>query len=733
VRSRLCLIAIAAITLLSMAAPGQERPRIGLVLSGGGARGIAHIGVLQVLEELRIPVDVVVGTSMGAVVGGGFAYGYTADELEEEVTRAGARRSWDELLRDAPPRNEQSYRRKQEQRDFLIDFGLGYRDGEFRLPKGILQGQNLELELLQLLPMAHKMESFDQLSLPFRAVAVDLVGKEVVLEQGNLATALRASMSLPAIFAPAEVDGKLVLDGGLVRNVPIEIARRMGIDHAIVIDIGTPLQASDVESALDVSTQMLAILTQQNVDRSIAALRPGDLLLRPDLGDISSGDFERAVELVALGKQAAHEVADKLARFSVSEQEYAAWRAAHRPPEGQLRVREIGIDNESGLADAVIERALRLRRGEVLDINKLRLHIERLFGRGDFESLRFEIRPVGQSGECDVIIHARHKSWGPTYLRMGLALDSNLKGESAFALALQINRHELNELGAEWRTTGIVGETTGIRTELFQPLTTDYDWFVASTGELSSFDVSVYDQQSSLGRFDVRSAQASASIGRLLGTWGEARLSFVRLTGDLDVDIAAPGTSGFDFEDGYLDARFEIDTFDSPFYPTSGFLIAADYALGREEFGGDFDYEQARGAAAVVGSIGRTAFIGFGRMQVGISDTVPLYRTGSVGGFLQLSGLDRGSLTGANLGVFGALVRHRLAGANTSSFGFPVYVGASLETGNVWQERSEMFEDLLLGGSIYVSAGTPLGPAYLAYGMLEGGNDSIYLFLGQIF
>ena len=324
------LSAVLAAALLCAAAVAQERPRIGLVLSGGGARGIAHVGVLQVMEELRIPVDVVVGTSMGAIVGGSYAYGYTADELEVAVVRSGDLRSWDELLTDAPPRREQAFRRKQEQLGFLIDFGLGYGDGEFRLPKGILQGQNLELELLEMLPMAHALESFDELPLPFRAVGVDLVGREVVLERGNLATAMRASMSLPALFAPVEVDGRLVLDGGLVRNVPIEVARELGIDAAIVVHIGTPLEDVEVESALDVSAQMLAILTQQNVDRSLKALGPEDLLLQPDLGDITSADFNRATELVALGQAAAQAATEQLARFSVSEQEYAAWRAAHK-------------------------------------------------------------------------------------------------------------------------------------------------------------------------------------------------------------------------------------------------------------------------------------------------------------------------------------------------------------------------------------------------------------------
>lgn len=724
---------LVAAWLCAAAAQAQDRPRIGLVLSGGGARGLAHVGVLQVLEDLRIPVDAVVGTSMGSIIGGAFAYGYTPDELEEQAVRGGGRRPWSRLLDDDPPRYQQSFRRKQEQRGFLIDFGLGYRDGEFRLPKGILLGQNLELELLEMLPMAHDLDSFDELTLPFRAVAVDMLGNEVVLDGGNLASALRASMSLPAIFAPAEIDGRLLLDGGLVRNVPVEEVREFDVDIVIVVDIGTPLTEIEIGSALDVTGQVFAMLTQQNVDRSVAAMQPQDVMIRPDLGDISSADFDRADELVALGKQAAEGMRESLAHLSVSEEVYRQWQERRVRPDGKLRVRQIRVENDSGIGDAVVLDALELKPGSDLSIQKLRLDIERLFGRGDFGSVRYELLQTGVRGTCDVVVYVEPKSWGPSYLRFGLALESNLQGSSDFNLAFQINRRAINSLGAEWRTTFQVGDTTGIRTEFFQPLTHDSTWFVSADGRGDVFDVQTFNGASQVGTFDVKTAQAGVSVGRLLGTWGEARLSYARLFGDVDVEVGGPGLTGFDFDDGFLSASFQADTLDDPIFPSHGVSADVAYLWGREDLGGDTNYALVNGGFAVVESVGQTAFAAFARVQSQFRDEFPLYRTAGLGGFLNLSGLQRGEASGANLAFVGALVRQQVAGELTSSFGFPVFVGGSIEAGNAWDDRADLFEDLRIGGSAFVSAGTPLGPAYFAFGYVEGGEKALYVFLGQIF
>src|SRR5262245_38997803 len=363
----LCVL-VAAVTAQDPAPPA--RPRIGLVLSGGGARGAAHIGVLQVLEELHVPVDCIAGTSMGAIVGGLYAYGLSPARIEQVMTRQGMDRDWPHLLRDGEAFVNWPLRRKEEAHTYLARARLGFRDFSVRLPKGMVQGQNLETELRFLVVEAHDLHSFDDLPIPYRCTGVDVhTGELVVLDRGNLADAMRASMSLPGVFAPAVVGGHELIDGGIANNVPIDVARAMGADVLIVVDIGTPI---DTEKAManfvDVARQMVAILTQQNVDRSLAQLRPDDLLIQPDLGDITSADFERAADAIAVGRAAGRAAAARLQRWSLPPDEFARRRAAQqRTPRPAPVVRGVTLADESSLAAGILTDRLNAKPGEPLD------------------------------------------------------------------------------------------------------------------------------------------------------------------------------------------------------------------------------------------------------------------------------------------------------------------------------------------------------------------------------
>ena len=272
--------------------PG-DRPRIALVLSGGGARGLAHIGVLKVLESLQVPVDLVVGTSMGAVVGGAYAAGRSPQDLE--VLMRGA--DWGNILADRPPRDELSFRRREDDRLLASRVEFGLTSQGVRLPNAAAGNSGLEFTLQRLPPAASHDTQVDQLPLPFRAVATDLLsGQMVVLSDLPLRQAIRASMAVPGLFTPVRLQGRLLVDGALVRNLPVDVARQMGADLIIAVDVGSPLLAeSEIQSALGVADQMLKILTSQNVERSLAELRPQDILIRPALQGIGLTDFQRCL------------------------------------------------------------------------------------------------------------------------------------------------------------------------------------------------------------------------------------------------------------------------------------------------------------------------------------------------------------------------------------------------------------------------------------------------------
>ncbi|RMH23301.1 MAG: hypothetical protein D6701_00390, partial [Gemmatimonadetes bacterium] len=324
--------------------PPAPRPRGALVLGGGGAKGGAHIGVLRELERLRVPVDLIAGTSIGAVIGGLYASGMDVDELEALVHSL----EWSDLLSDRAPRPLRPFRRKAADERIPSRLELGFNGGRIRFPRGLVSGQNVELTLRSAtLPVAN-VRSFEQLPIPFRAVATDLeTGEAAVLGQGELSTAIRASMSIPGAFAPVERDGRLLVDGGLVDNLPVDVARAMGADVVIAVDLTPPLyEADEITSALEVSAQTLRITTLRNTLPSRRALVEGrDLLLQPDVESIAITDFRQLPASIAAGRAAAREREPFLRGLSLDSASYARLRASQQrrgvalPPLDFVRVR----------------------------------------------------------------------------------------------------------------------------------------------------------------------------------------------------------------------------------------------------------------------------------------------------------------------------------------------------------------------------------------------------------
>jgi NTE family protein len=394
----------------SNASAGPLRPKVCLVLSGGGARGAAHVGVLKVLEEMRVPVDCITGTSMGSLVGAAYATGMSVPEMQDLLASI----STQLLFREKPPRQEQSIRRKLDDRFDYVGPEMGLRDWNIELPKGIISGVQLET-VLRALARAKGYQRFDDLGIPFRAVATDLVtGKAVVFADGELANVMRASMSVPGVIAPAEFEGKMLVDGGITNNLPIDVARAMGADVVIAVNLGTPLAPREqLNSVLGVSGQVINILTEQNVQASLATLKPTDILILPALGDFSAADFDHLPQTVPIGAAAARKVADQLARLSLPEAEYAALRArqifAAAPDTRPIdEIRFVNLQRvNADAAKAVMD----TKEGQPIDQKVLDADMRRLYGTGDFEHVNYRI--IEEPGRRVLAVDAVEKSWGP--------------------------------------------------------------------------------------------------------------------------------------------------------------------------------------------------------------------------------------------------------------------------------------------------------------------------------
>lgn len=710
------------------------RPRIGLVLSGGGARGLAHVGVLKVLEEMRIPVDAVAGTSMGAVIGGLYASGMSAAEIEALVQTL----DWRSSFQDSPPREDLDYRRKQEERDFLVRLPVGFgRDG-FKLPRGLIQGQKLTQVLRrQTLPVA-EIDDFDRLPIPFRAVATDIeTGELVVLGQGDLTSAVRASMSAPGVFAPVELGGRLLVDGGVVNNFPVDVAKAMGVDVVIAVDVSFPPQKrEDLDSAFALSNQMLAVMFKRETDRQRALLADRDVLIEPSLGTWSSIDFSRPERLIRHGEQATRKQLGRLTPWALGEAawgRYVASRAGRQQTEPTVQF--VRADEASQQYEARIEVAFSPLIGRPLTARRAAQGVAHLYGDGNFETVDYRIVRKGEARGLEVSSHPR--SWGPNYLRFGLELQDDFEGGNNFNAGVRLLLTEVNRFGAEWQTDLQMGEEPTAFTEFYQPLGIASSWFVAPRLRLERRSFDVIEDEDRIAEYLVRSNEVGLDVGRELGNWGEFRVGVLRATGGSELRTGEAGPElprRTDFERGEVYAGLGLDRLDSVYFPGQGDLFTLDWHGGRTSLGADYDSDRMTAEWMLARSSGRSSYVAWltgGSILSGPQDVPQDYYT--VGGLFNLSGKMAESLSGPHFAIARGIYFRRIGRGGPGFFDVPTYAGLSLEFGNVWQRRGDIdFATVRTNGALFLGFDTPVGPVYFAVGFDEGGGNALYLQLGRI-
>lgn len=711
---------------------GAGRPRIGLALSGGGARGAAHVGVIRVLEEMNIPIDCIAGTSMGAIIGGLYAAGLSTDELTAALRDI----DWKDAFQDAPSRQDLSYHRKQDDRGFLIKAKAGFKEGKVHFPKGLVQGQKLNLILKDLTMKVAQVTDFDSLRIPFRAVATDLgTGEPVVLGRGNLATALRASMSIPGALEPVEIDGRVLVDGGVSNNLPIDVVRAMGADVVIAVSIGTPLStAGELKSVFAVTGQLTTIMTMQNTVRQIQTLGSGDILIEPDLGDISTGDFTRALEAIPIGARGALKSQAALAGYARQPSDFQQWRAGLRSPEseGPWTIDFIEIENDSGLSEAVLRSKMTVREGDPFEAEAVKRDIGRIYGLDVFQRVDYEI--VRKDGQSGIRILAKAKEWGPDYVQFGLNLESDSKGNASFNIGAGITQTAMNALGGEWRTEVQVGETPKILTRFYQPFHAGGRYFVEPFFRYMEYNLPAYRDGHEISEFRVEDGEFALSAGRLLGDWGEFRIGGSAGWGDSEVRVGEPE----DFPTGSyrkagLFARFAVDTLDNLYFPHLGRRATLDYYASIPELGADSAYQLLSGRGFLPFTRGDHTLIGGLAANATLSGDPAVSDLFSLGGFLSLSGMTRRQITGRHSGLAEMIYYYRIDDAK-AILTLPTYVGGSLEVGGAWDSSSDITVDSLIpAGSLFVGVDTFFGPIYLAGGMAEGSNYAAYLYLGTYY
>ena len=709
-----------------------DRPKIGLVLGGGGARGYAHVGVLEKLEEMRIPYDYISGTSMGSIVGGFLATGMESEELARVVREA----DWDDLFKDKTDRQDLPFRRKADDDLGLYGPKLGIGKNSSLLPKGVVSGQKIIFMFESVASQRVNTTDFDKLPIPYRAIATDIVtGEMIVLGTGEVSMAMRASMAVPGVFDPVRMEDALLVDGGLVRNLPVDVARDMGADVVITVDVGTKLAGKDeINSALAIVYQMSGLLTVSNTNKQIESLGENDVLISPELGDkITSADFSKLDEAIPLGYAATEAVQDQLEKYSLSESEYRAWRQQiENCVDGPPQVHFVSLNNQSRFSDSVISELINIEPGETLDLEELDRDLRQIYALGFIRQARYSVieRDDLQGIEITVLPDER----GTHFIETGVDLTFTKRG-TAFNIRAGYLNTALDERGSEFRAVLQIGESPGIFADYFRPL---------DDGLKYSFEPSAYWFDRPLYLYDSNGdARAEIELNEWGGTLALSReferhakfsLGYARYGGKLKVTVGDPEIDPFSFDGAELFALLQYDRLDNRFLPTEGLYSNLKYTHSVESLGADKSFDQIDFSIFSAHTFGLHNFMWGAQYntsfnyKTSLDNDLPIYALYTGGGFFNMSGYEPNSLLGPHYGS--ALLGYRYQVAKSGLL--PGYVGTTLEYGNATDDRSDIFSDGLLNGSVYFAYSTPLGPLYLGIGWSEDRSALYFLRFGTL-
>ncbi|MBO0366258.1 patatin-like phospholipase family protein [Pseudomonas putida] len=726
---RLLLCLMLLLTCLPITAAENTRPKVGLVLSGGAARGLAHIGVLKALEEQGVRVDAIAGTSMGAVIGGLYASGYSVEELEKLATTL----DWQQALSDAPPRKDVPFRRKQDDRDFLVKQKLSFRDdGSLGLPLGVIQGQNLALLLESKLAHTADTRDFDKLPIPFRAVATDIAsGEKVVFRRGHLPQVIRASMSIPAVFAPVEMDGRLLVDGGMVDNIPLDVAREMGVDLAIVVDIGTPLRdRKQLNTVVDVLNQSITLMTRRNSEEQLANLHRDDILIQPPLAAFGVTDFGRTAEMIEAGYRATRALDARLATLRQAEGD-TQLAIARSPRQRTPVITAIKVENDSKVSDDVIRYYVRQPIGEPLELERLQTDMGTLYGLDYFDGVQYRV--VHKGDDNTLVIKASGKRGGTDYLRLGLNLSDDMRGDSAFNLGASYRINGINRLGGEWLTRAQIGDQQELYSEFYQPLDIGSRYFVAPYLDLGSQNIEATLENDPIAEYRLQRYGFGINLGRQIGTYGEVRAGVGKAWGKADVRIGDQDLPSVSFNEGFYELKYSFDTLDNVYFPHSGEDIGLTLRNYDKSLDSDSNYRQWELNVDKALSSGADTLVLGGRYGRTLNDADVVTSSFVLGGARQLSGFRQDSVSGQNVSLMRMVYYRRLTPRAYLPLDFPLYIGGSLERGRAWNNDNDFDSGYINAASIFLGLETPLGPLNLSYGANSEQQQAVYLNLGHTF
>jgi NTE family protein len=707
-----------------------KKPKICLVLKGGGALGLAHVGVLKVLEKNRVPVHCIAGASMGSIVGAAYASGNTIEDLEKVLSTT----NWDELFGENIARETRAFRLKPgRNRELYGDAKLSFKDGKLQSPTGIIQGQNIRPMFQTIFGDLPTPVNFDSLPVPFRAITSDVeTGEKYVPVSGDLATVVRASMSVPGAFSPVSIDGKLLVDGGIADNLPVDVALEMGADILIVIDLYSELaKGESLTSPLSVSGQMVNLLFLQNSRASRALVRPQDVLVEPNVAAYTALQFDKGLELIKIGEDAANQVLPAIQKLSISEEQYQKYSEARTAKKTFSKPLDfVRIKGESHMSPERLAKEFRLKEGDLFNREVMGEDIQNLYQTGYFQSVQYSLIQDGDKEGLEVDV--KQKEWLDNFVRLGFALQDDFNGNDGFRLGFAYRMNTTLTKDGYHEVQAEIGIIPKISYELYQPIGDESAYFINPILGYGRSQIVLRDGGEQIAEYFRSETFGTLNLGRKLGTSGEAYVGATRSLGKLSRNVGDPVLPEFDYDVGDLASGITLDTLDRADFATSGYSFNPRYRQSMETLGASDDFSDVSGNLTLPYTFDRNTLT----LRLDGANTFgnrPVERSYAIGGFGSVSGFAQNSLVASDYLMTQLIAFRRFSEVANPLFNLSFFLGGSVEVTNISNDSMKLKDEgLVTSGSVIAGGDTPIVPVYFGVGLADTGDKAVYFSVGRL-
>jgi NTE family protein len=705
-----------------------QRPRVGLVLAGGGAKGGAHVGVLKVLEEMHVPIDCIAGTSMGALVGGGYASGIPAEKMQDFLGGI----NWKLVVGGVGTRGLEPIEQKLQGVTYSNQLQIGIKDSQIIFAPGLVDTSGIDDLLRGFVGKARQQIDFDRLPIPFRAVATDMVsGQMVVLDHGDLSIAMRASMALPGVFAPVEKDKQILADGGLVRNLPVDVARALCADVVIVVSlVSPPANPDELKGPVRLLGRTMELMIEANEHLQLQSLSAKDVRIDVPMGDIGTGDFERTPETVALGVAAARRAAPELARYAVSPEQYLAWR--HKVTSDQdidSTVDTIEFAKLKRVNPQYLNQLSGIKPGDRVTTEDLSQGAQRMAVVEDIDSVSYELK--GDLDHATLEWLPYEKSWAPDYIKVDLGMYASTSGDDrGFALYLAHNRTWINSLGAQWRNEIQFGTNQILSTSFYQPLDIAQRFFVEPKLLWHQEWENVFYDGNDIARYKFGDLGGRLDFGVNFGNAAQLRVGYLATDRRVQIETGSPLLPQLDIRDAGIAVSAFYDTRDTSFSATRGVVAALEYYKSDVALGAQRDWQRAElGVGFSIpfhNDVLRISAAGGSN----IGSDLPADRLFTLGGPVSLAGEELDALRAAAYWTVSASYLWQIKDLFALR-GQTLYAGLRLQDLEAYETIDGTDTGQIGSLSIFVTGRTPVGPLTLGFATTTDNSRTVWISFGR--